>query len=235
MMIKRLLKSPWTGVVFAVAFVFWDAFWLIGPPIGLEDKDWKKYSSWGLFAIVMCIAQALFVLVKENLALKDPRMTFVVSHTTTVQRDPTLHATYKRIGIRNSSRVVATDCRLTIEDWTFDAPDLSPDTALVVKDCHPTSRQTDINRDDTQQFDLFITRLQWGGKFPEEILVGAPNFPRIQPPSAANVLYQNSESELTLRLTGSDFHARRWRVSLVLKDRDVFISKIRLLRSDKED
>lgn len=48
-----------------LASIAWNAFWLVGPPVGLGEGDRKKYLLWGLFALVICGAQAFWALIRK--------------------------------------------------------------------------------------------------------------------------------------------------------------------------
>ncbi len=68
-MLKQLLDSPWTGAAGFLAAITWEAFWLVGPPLGLGGKDRKWYLFWGLIALLISGGQAFFVLKRENKSL----------------------------------------------------------------------------------------------------------------------------------------------------------------------
>lgn len=65
-MFKKLLKSPWTGTVFAVGSVVWEAALLLGAPIGLSEKDRRSYLVYGLGALLICMGQAFYALISER-------------------------------------------------------------------------------------------------------------------------------------------------------------------------
>jgi hypothetical protein len=55
----------------ALVGIVWDAFWLVGPPLGLvsaSDRTWFLF--WGLVAVAVCGFQAFLVLIGENRLLK---------------------------------------------------------------------------------------------------------------------------------------------------------------------
>jgi len=55
----------------AVVSVFWQAFWLVGPPLGITSNEKKWYLAIGLFCLLISGGQAFYLLTKENRALKD--------------------------------------------------------------------------------------------------------------------------------------------------------------------
>lgn len=57
-MLKQILQSPFAGAIGVVASWIWEAFWLIGPPVGLSQSNKKSYLCWGLVAMLVCGAQA---------------------------------------------------------------------------------------------------------------------------------------------------------------------------------
>jgi hypothetical protein len=65
-MLKRFLQSPLAGAVGAVVSWAWEAFWLIGPPVGISQTDRKGYLFWGMVAILVCGFQAFGALLREN-------------------------------------------------------------------------------------------------------------------------------------------------------------------------
>ena len=70
-MLRTILRSPWTGAVGAVLGLAWDAFWLVGPPLGLNEQDRKSYLLWGLIALSVSAFQAFYTLIRENRQLKE--------------------------------------------------------------------------------------------------------------------------------------------------------------------
>jgi hypothetical protein len=64
--VKQILHSPWTGAVFALVSIAWEAFWLIGPPVGVGSSERKWYLFWGLVALTVSGSQAFFVLIRKN-------------------------------------------------------------------------------------------------------------------------------------------------------------------------
>ena len=176
---------------------------------------------------MLCFGQSFYALLKENRSLRDRPILFTARSTKTVQRDPKMHAIYRRIAITNDSREVAKDCELAIASWTFNVDGLSANTPLVVKDTN-NQRATNINRQDTKEFDLFITRLMWGTDLPELIAVGAPNYPQIKAPTVKDILYDGPtrHAEIVCRLTGSNFNRRQFKAVLLLAGNDIEIESV---------
>ncbi|HTU36325.1 MAG TPA: hypothetical protein VMF66_21175 [Candidatus Acidoferrum sp.] len=65
-MFKKLWGSEWTGAVGAVVSCIWEAFLLIGPPIGIGRQEQRSYLVWGGIALVLCSAQSFSVLRRKN-------------------------------------------------------------------------------------------------------------------------------------------------------------------------
>ena len=61
----RLLKSPWTGAVGAIASAIWEGFWLLGAPIGLTKSDVRWYLAIGVFTMLLAGGQSFYVLKKR--------------------------------------------------------------------------------------------------------------------------------------------------------------------------
>jgi len=59
-MLRRLLEFRWVGAVGAVISLFWEGFWLIGPPLGVNGNEQKWYLFWGVVALVVCNVQAFY-------------------------------------------------------------------------------------------------------------------------------------------------------------------------------
>jgi hypothetical protein len=64
--LRKLWESPWSGAMGAIAFILWEAFWLVGPPIGLTKSDARPYLVFGLSAIFVAGAQAFYALIQIN-------------------------------------------------------------------------------------------------------------------------------------------------------------------------
>ena len=69
----KFLRSYKTGVSGAIVTASWDAFWLIGPPVGIDAASRRAYLIWGFAAFVLCIGQALYALITENNRLNAER------------------------------------------------------------------------------------------------------------------------------------------------------------------
>ena len=54
----------------ALASIVWNAFWLVGPPLGLGAGDRKPYLLWGFFAWAICGTQAFWTLLSQNRELQ---------------------------------------------------------------------------------------------------------------------------------------------------------------------
>jgi hypothetical protein len=152
---------------------------------------------------------------KEINALRDPLVEFQVTATETVQKDASFHGILHRIAVRNKSQITVTDCRLLIESWTFMTTGLSADSPMAVKD--EKESQTSINRDDTKQFDLFITHLEWTTDKPQNTNIGSANYPSLPAEGGYSVV---------VRLTGKEFIAKRYRVLLLAREHSVKITRL---------
>src|SRR2546430_8209812 len=70
-MLKRIINSPWSGAMVALASAIWQGFWLVGPPLGLTKSDERWYLALGLFALLLSGGQAFYVLKREIKKLKE--------------------------------------------------------------------------------------------------------------------------------------------------------------------
>jgi hypothetical protein len=159
----------------------------------------------------------------EIVALRDPLVQFQVAPTETLQKDANFHGILHRIAVKNTSEITVTDCRLLIENWTFVTTGLSADSPMQVKD--EKERQTTINRDDTKQFDLFITQLEWTTDKPQFTVIGAANLPTLPAEGGYTVI---------VRLTGREFSARRYKVLLLAREHSVKITRLDELTPDTQ-
>jgi hypothetical protein len=69
----RFFSSYKSGAAVAGVSVLWNAFWLVGPPVGIVTTDAgavKNYLVWGGVAFIVAIMQAFFSLLRENGQLK---------------------------------------------------------------------------------------------------------------------------------------------------------------------
>lgn len=69
-MFKKLWDSEWTGAVGTMVSCAWEAFLLIGPPIGIVQSDRRSYLTWGGIALVLCATQSFSALRRKNGELK---------------------------------------------------------------------------------------------------------------------------------------------------------------------
>ena len=65
-MLKKFVESPWSGAVGAVLLSLWEAFWLVGPPVGLTQENRKEFLVWGAIALAISLIQAFGTLLKRN-------------------------------------------------------------------------------------------------------------------------------------------------------------------------
>jgi hypothetical protein len=65
-MFKKFWNSPWTGAAGFALSVFWEAWWLIGPPIGIGRVERKSYLLWGLVTLVVSSVQGFATLLRRN-------------------------------------------------------------------------------------------------------------------------------------------------------------------------
>ena len=69
--IKGFFASPWLGMVVGTVSVFWEAFWLLGGPIGIElPQDRRQYFTWGFIALAVSAIQAVWTSQKRILELE---------------------------------------------------------------------------------------------------------------------------------------------------------------------
>jgi len=68
-MLKTILRNPFVGALGVVASWLWEAFWLIGPPVGVGQADRKTYLFWGMVAMLVCAVQAFGSLLQKNAIL----------------------------------------------------------------------------------------------------------------------------------------------------------------------
>ncbi len=194
----------------ALLSIGWAAFELIGPPLGLNDRERKLYFFYGLCAFVLCAGQAFFVLIKENRELKDRPFRFVASISETFQfSGDGLPIAIHRIGIKNESMNIAEHCELIISSMPIVVEGLTKDTPLQVKDTE--DRFTDINRGATKHFDLLFSYRDKKSNRLIRTLVMAPNMPAV--PITTNKEFGN----IILTLTGKNFDPFNWTLRVVLQ------------------
>jgi hypothetical protein len=58
MQIRRILRSPYAGAAGAVLLAVWNAFWLVGPPIGVDASLRHQYVVWGFVAMLISFGWA---------------------------------------------------------------------------------------------------------------------------------------------------------------------------------
>jgi hypothetical protein len=54
-----------------MCFILWEAFWLVGPPLGLTAKDRTPYLLWGLLALTIAGFQAFLTLMRDKRRLEE--------------------------------------------------------------------------------------------------------------------------------------------------------------------
>lgn len=64
-LLGQLRGSPWIGAVGCMLGFVWEAFWLIGPPIGIAPNQ-PSYLIWGLAALAVCAFQSFHALNHRN-------------------------------------------------------------------------------------------------------------------------------------------------------------------------
>lgn len=221
----NVTENPWVLAATAVITGLYDVASFFGLPPFAHGPVAQTAA---LLIFALSLVRIITTQHKELIALRDPIIRFSLSATETTQNDQQLRAVHRRIRVKNDSAVAATSCELAIESWTFSTSGLNPDTPLHVKDAPDNVRRTDINRQDTKQFDLFITRLDWNTAQVEVTFVGAPNCPTVTTNS------QEEGHSMVLRLTGSNFKVRRYKVLLLIGNQNVKITRLDELKDVKQ-
>jgi hypothetical protein len=133
---RRALSSPYTGLVATIILTIWEAFWLVGPPVGVDARARNQYLSWGLVAIFVAYCQTFL---RQRAQIRDyerrfePKTALVfrpdnanhVQHGTVTRQvnlggypasipcDEYLYA----LGVVNLSATAIAGCRLVLE-WS---------------------------------------------------------------------------------------------------------------------
>lgn len=198
-------KSHWGALVTALVSGAYEVLAFLGVP-PYSDKPVAKVAAFLVFAV--SLGRIIYKQHQELDSFRNPEFDLTVSHEHTLQRDVAAwDANYCRVSVYNNSDFPLKDCQIVIEDWTFDSPSLTKDTALKVKDRNDRAMATDIHDHDTKQFDLFSNILQKGTDRWLSTVVLAPNMPELT--------IKESGHSLTFRLTGN-LNTRRYKALLLL-------------------
>jgi hypothetical protein len=213
-MLHKIFKSPWTGALGVLVSALWEAFWLVGPPIGLGPSEHRVFLLWGLAALLISATQAFFRLYNENQTLKDRPYTFEAKIYATPQTSAEgMPIKIHRIAITNTSKDHAECCELTLTSLPVEVPGLTRDTALEVKDSVRERSITDITRGSTKHFDLFMTYLEphvSATNRPRETIVLAPNYPTFVDDG------KKQWGDAVLSLGGKKFNAQKWALRVIV-------------------
>src|SRR5215216_2543967 len=85
--IRRFFGSPITGGCGVVVSSAWDAFWLLGPPVGVDATTRHQYLVWGFFTLLISFGWTFVVQKQKILFYERPKAALVFTGS-----DPTVFA-----------------------------------------------------------------------------------------------------------------------------------------------
>ena len=165
---RHLLKNPFVGAIATLVAVAWEAFWLIGPPVGVDASARQSYQLWGLLCLTIAAVQAFYLLLQENRKLKadrEPKFDIVFAPENDHDSRPflqtmTVHLEYGlgrsgpklvrmedrryRIGIVNLSVVAIPNIRVVLESCRPSGNFIHVGHRLLVTDSQPESGEADL-------------------------------------------------------------------------------------------
>jgi hypothetical protein len=203
--LKAVLWQWWC----LMSCAFWTFAGIAGQALHKNNEWYVKTSIWlGVFVLCISLFQAWRKEYSAKKAFLKPIFDLRLNPRLNLQRDQNgWDAWYCRVAVTNNQPedVALQDCRLVLEDWTFESPGLNQDTAFPIKD--ESERQTTIVAGDTKQFDMFVNVLVKGTNQLSDVRVKAPNVPF--------VTLTPGPYSMILRLTGN-LHTKRYRTLLIL-------------------
>ena len=179
MRLPKWTGSYKTGVTGALISVLWEAFWLVGPPVGVDPASRSSYLWWGAVALVVAVVQALTILIRENVSLKaafDAKFEIVflpaddedASQPYLHVREwnkpsgawqpaaPFRHRVY-RVGIRNLGTAIVPSVSLVLADYTPRGQhNISVGHRLAVMNSDPPVEARDLHPTSSGEPSLFF-------------------------------------------------------------------------------
>lgn len=177
--IRALLRSYKTGIVGSIGSILWEAFWLVGPPVGIDSTNRRSYLFWGFIALVVAGAQAFTVLISENSSFRrslEPKfdivfrpdedaspdsrpyvqvLEFPVQHGPGIPRTIGRDRRY-RVGIVNSSSVVVPAVRVILARCKPNANFIHLGHQLLAMDSKPPAGERDLAPSPTSEPTLYF-------------------------------------------------------------------------------
>lgn len=186
MRIRKVAQSPWTGAIGALLSIGWEAFWLIGPPIGIDNANRRSYLVWGLLALAITAVQTFTVQrlrIRELEVAMAPKLEILFEPKNDEDSRPYLQTlafqqlvevpSFRskqvavnmidrryRVGVRNLSTVVAPDVALLLQSCQPGGNFVFPEHRFAVQDTNPPDGVCDIPAGQTRWFDV-VNELSW--------------------------------------------------------------------------
>jgi hypothetical protein len=133
-MFKKLWDSEWTGAVGVVMSFIWEAFLLVGPPIGIGQSERKSYFIYGFVALFVCAIQSFSALSRKNRDLTQQLQEIEKTRPQIKPKEPAVHSklAHHRFTEKNS-QVVLYDGMVPFLCVAFDNDPLVPSPKSVAE------------------------------------------------------------------------------------------------------
>lgn len=90
--VRAFFKSPTVGITGTCLAMSWDAFWLVGPPLGIATQvDRQQYFGWGFAALCICLLQALWSLKRRERELSKQLSDYIATRPKLCLREGAVH------------------------------------------------------------------------------------------------------------------------------------------------
>lgn len=164
--VKRFFTSPRVGMVGGILSMIWEAFWLVGAPIGIGlPQDRRQYFAWGFVAMIVCAVQAVWTSQRRVLELErqlEPKFEIVFLPENNTDSRPYLQTlTYGkfeqpgfpmvemvdrryRIGIRNLSNAIVPSVHVVLSRCEPSGNFIHVGHRLLVMDSDPPAAERDL-------------------------------------------------------------------------------------------
>jgi hypothetical protein len=233
----NFLRSYKTGVTGAILTASWDAFWLIGPPIGMDASGRRAYLIWGFCAFLLCVGQALYALIQENHTLKaalQPNLEIVFLPEDTYDSRPYLQTLEfvqppmvfgdvasrmvdrrYRVGVKNLTSRIIPNVHVVLAKCDPPSNFVHVGHRLLVMDSDPPVGERDlppsVNGEPSLWFDV-ANELDYADRTPKSFTFCYAN-PNIRGPVEYDIHHDDFSFTIRLRAEGGGvFHEREFRV-----------------------
>lgn len=163
---KRFLGSPGVGIVAGILSILWEAFWLVGAPIGIGlPQDRRQYFAWGFVALIICAVQAIWTLQRRVIELErqlEPKFDIVFLPQNDSDSRPYLQTLERgelqepgfpmikivdrryRVGIRNLSSAIVPSVHVVLSRCKPSGNFIHIGHRLLVMDSDPPESERDL-------------------------------------------------------------------------------------------